>query len=377
MIRISYIIVAMLTLSLSACAQSNKWKTVINKNNGEKLAIPCENIDSITFVNNDDIELSNKKVEVKKIYGDGSTYCAFTSLIKREGTYYLAFREASTHVSPGDYGIIRVLSSNDGDVWNLKQTIKADEIDLRDPDLSVMPDGRLMIVCGARMMVNNAYVTRTYVSFEQGDGFFCTPFPAKIPEEAMSAQCSWLWRLSWYEGVGYGVCYGGDKLILLKTIDGINFDTVSPITINGQPSECQMKFKKDGSAIMLVRRDEGGKTKGYMGQSEYPYSNWTWKELEIYLAGEDFLIDNNRLVVATRMTQNIGQRTAVWFGDFDGNFNWCYTLPYGGLISNMGDTAYAGMLSENGEYWISYYAIYEGEKPCIFMVKLPKNLIAY
>lgn len=72
------------------------------------------------------------------------------------------------------------------------------------------------------------------------------------------------------------------------------------------------------------------------------------------------------------MTQNIGDRTAVWFGSSLGNFDRCFMLPYGGE-GGKGDTAYAGILNEVGAYWISYYAIHDGEKPSIYLVKLPKQ----
>ena len=158
----------------------------------------------------------------------------------------------------------------------------------------------------------------------------------------------------------------------------MNYNKVTDIYIPGIPSESQIHFKKDGTAIMLVRREQGGdKAKGFMGESHPPYTKWEWTELDIYLAGHDFLIDENGIVVVTRLSQSIGQRTVAWYGDEDGNFEWCQTLPYGGHISDTGDTAYASILKEGNEYWISYYAIQEDEKPSIFFVKIPRRNFTY
>ena len=316
------------------------------------------------------------KVTVSKVYGDGSTYCAFTSIVKRGDSYYVAFREGKTHAYDGDYGIIKILKSSDGTTWERFYDISAETIDLRDPDLSVKPDGKLQLHCGARILTDEGvYITKTYYADEDSDGF-TNPEPVIMPKDITWDATSWIWRLTWHNNVGYGVSYGSDKLVLLKTRDGRQFETIGSLSISGQPTECRIRFKDDGTAIMLVRRDQAGMNKGYMGKSMPPYKVWEWKELNIYIAGEDFLIDGDRIILATRMTQNIGSWTAVWFGDNAGNFNWCYTLPFG-CTKIAGDTAYAGMLNEDDEILISYHAVSNGDKPSIFLARIPKAIISF
>ena len=328
-----------------------------------------------TLENEGTLDSMTPNTSVNKIYGDGSTYCAFTSLVKRANVYYLAFREGISHVAPGDYGVIRIMSSLDGESWDLIQTLSVNNIDLRDPNISIMPDGKLLILCGARMLTeDDTYITRTYYSIENSNNHFSPPQLVDLPQEVCWDECSWVWRLSWQDEVGYGVCYGDGGITLVKTIDGNSFDVVKHLDIIGEPNECQIRFADDKTAYMMVRRsgETGRGLNGYMGISNPPYDQWKWKELSIYLAGQDFIIDKNRIIVATRMTQNVGDRTSVWFGNLLGEFNWCYTLPYGGE-SGKSDTAYAGLLDEEKEYWVSYYAIHEGEKPSIYLVKLSKN----
>lgn len=376
--RYYIILTCAILLPLVALAQRENPVMKIHRGGEITRSFPVSEIDSITFgaAEGEVIEPSYSELKVKHVYGDGATYCAFTSLIKRDGIYYLAFREAETHVAPGDYGVIRIMQSTDGDTWMMKQTLMANEIDLRDPDLSIMPNGKLMLICGARLLdkAKNLYVTRTYCAFENEDGLFSYVQPANLPIEVQWETSSWVWRVTWHKGVGYGVCYGGG-LSLLKTTNGMDFELINHLDISGNPNECQIRFSDNGTAYMLVRRSgkDGRGTLGYLGKSVYPYEDWEWMELGVYIAGEDFVIDGNKLVVCTRMTQNIGDRTSVWFGNLEGQFNWCYTLPYGGEMGKS-DTAYAGMLNEDNEYWVSYYAIHEGEKPSIYIARLPKNV---
>lgn len=324
------------------------------------------------------LESVQPRVTVSKVYGDGSSYCAFTSMVKRGDSYYMAFREGETHVADNDYGIIRILKSTDGSTWSTMQILSVNNIDLRDPNLSVMPDNRLLLLCGARGLSDNSiYVTRTYKAIETKEDRFETPEIVNLPNEIQWETCSWVWRLTWNKDIGYGVCYGNESPVLLKTKDGLNYEKVCNLDIPGDPSECRIRFKNDGTAIMLVRRDQGSTSiRGVLGFSKVPYLNWEWNELNVSIAGEEFLIDEDRIIVATRMTQNIGSWTAIWFGDDRGSFNWCYTLPYGGT-SFRGDTGYAGMINERDEYWVSYYAKDEGEKPSVFLVKIPKVLVAF
>lgn len=324
----------------------------------------------------DESKITKPKIIVNKVYGDETNYCSFTSLIKRDDVYYVAFRVGKTHASDGDYGIIRILRSLDCSNWEEFCTLSVDNIDLRDPDLCVLPDGKIQVHCGARILTKQGvYVTQTYYADEDNNGF-TEPAPIEMPTDIVWEATSWIWRTTWRNGIGYGVCYGSNKLILLKTFDGHSYKTVTPLTILGEPSECRIRFKEDGTAIMLVRRDQNGMNRGYMGKSSSPYIDWEWKELSIYLAGEDFLIDEEKVIIATRMIQNIGSWTALWFGNVEGDFNWCYTLPFG-CTKNAGDTAYAGMLNEKNEYIISYHAVDSGDKPSVFLARIPKHFTSF
>jgi hypothetical protein len=70
-------------------------------------------------------------------------HSAFTDLIRFRERWFLAFREASTHVS-GD-GAIRILTSFDFQDWQDLARITHPGGDLRDPKLCETPDGQIML----------------------------------------------------------------------------------------------------------------------------------------------------------------------------------------------------------------------------------------
>ena len=328
-------------------------------------------------VGNNISEENIASVTVQRVYGSGDTYCAFTSVLEHEGSYYIAFREGETHVQDGDYGVIRILKSTDGEKWNLYQTIKSDNVDLRDPNLSEMPNGNMLLICGARRKTETGeFSTSTYYSIEEKGGVFADVEETIIPVEFEGALCRWIWRLTWNNDEGYGVIYGkrdGKYYVsLLKTTNGKEYEKVTDFNVPGEPTETKVRFMQDGTMIALVRR--GYKEKGYMGKSKPPYTEWNWQELSIYLAGQDFIIDGDNIICSTRLSTNIEERTAIWYGDINGNFQWNYILPSSGTNS---DTAYSSILKKDGEIWISYYSMHESQKPCIYLAKIPMMALPF
>src|SRR5690554_6264444 len=80
--------------------------------------------------------------QVSKIW-DKADHNAFTDLIRFNDAFYCTFREASGHVvNPGqENGSIRVIKSPDGKEWKSVALLKKEGLDLRDPKLSIRPDG--------------------------------------------------------------------------------------------------------------------------------------------------------------------------------------------------------------------------------------------
>src|SRR5438045_4646427 len=123
---------------------------------------------------------------------DAGRHNAFTDLVRFGGRWFCTFREADAHV--GGDGKLRVLSSADGTRWESVALLAEAGIDLRDPKLSVTPDGRLMVVAGGSVYEGKTLKGRQpRVAFSK-DGKEWTA-PQRVLTEG-----EWLWRGRWDRG---------------------------------------------------------------------------------------------------------------------------------------------------------------------------------
>ena len=98
-------------------------------------------------------------VSVTKIWDRGE-HNAFTDLIHFRHRWWCTFREGKGHA--GDIGKVRIIVSSDGVMWASAALVAQDGIDLRDPKLSIIPDGRLMLIMGGSVYDDKGtYQTRT------------------------------------------------------------------------------------------------------------------------------------------------------------------------------------------------------------------------
>lgn len=97
------------------------------------------------------------------------------------------------------------------------------------------------------------------------------------------------------------------------------------------------------NTIAIIRKDSDNH-KGYIGYSEPPYTEWNWKGLDVIMAGQDFIIDNEVIMCVFRnFIWGGGYNTNAYFGTTEGIFDWCCILP------SAGDTGYAGICDEGKE----------------------------
>ena len=89
-------------------------------------------------------------------------HSAFVDLIRFRARFYCAFREGSGHVpgEKGSDGAVRVIVSSDGEEWASAAHIVEEGVDLRDPKLSVTPDGRIMVVMGGSVYDGKKLLSR-------------------------------------------------------------------------------------------------------------------------------------------------------------------------------------------------------------------------
>ena len=97
-------------------------------------------------------------LSVAKIWDQGA-HNAFTDLLRFDDRWWCTFREAEEH-GPS-IGTVRVITSEDGADWQSVAVLEEQEVDLRDPKLSVTPDGRLMLVMGGCVYGSGEHGTRS------------------------------------------------------------------------------------------------------------------------------------------------------------------------------------------------------------------------
>ena len=316
----------------------------------------------LVIVNVDQPVSTPTLVAVARIW-DAGEHNAFTDLIRWRNRWYCTFREGDRHV--GGDGRIRVLASDDGDRWTSIALISESGIDLRDPKLSIMPDDRLMIVAGGSVYEGTRYLGRQPRVMFSSDGRTWST-PQRILEEG-----DWLWRVTWHEGLAYGVTYKAEAAgsewtaTLVSSADGRTFHPLTTFAVPGKPNETTLRFMPDGEMVALVRR-EGGNRFAWLGRGRPPYTSWTWREIPHQVGGPNFIQLPNGDLWASGRRYPGGPKTVIARLTLDGGYEPALTLPSGG------DTSYAGMVWYEGLLWVSYYASHEG-KTAIYLarVKLP------
>lgn len=294
-------------------------------------------------------------LESRKIW-DAGGHNAFTDLVHFKGRWFCVFREGKSHISPD--GAIRIITSKDGAQWAPAALITSTEADLRDPKLTVSPDGRLMLSAAAvrHQSANATYHTQVWTS---SDGAAWSP-PREIGDGEF-----WLWRITWLRKVAYAVGYstvGQASVRLYRSPDGVHFDPlVANLYDQGEPNETSLLFANDNSALCLLRRDAGN---ALLGASRPPYREWTWKDLGKRFGGPHMLrLPDGRIVAAGRLHDGKERTGLCWLDPAAGTLTEFLALPSGG------DTSYPGLVYADGVLWVSYYSSHEG-KTSIYLAKV-------
>jgi hypothetical protein len=314
-------------------------------------------------------------VEVSKIW-DNSSHSAFTSLIQFKGDYYCSFREGESHIFDKEgkaEGKVRIIKSSDGVHWESVALLNKNGYDLRDPKLSITSTGKLMVIIGGSIYEDKKLTGRIpQVSFSEDGHVFTDPVPVRINDSAGNG-IDWIWRVTWEDEVGYAAMYSlidNDEasLWLLSTKDGINFNLITRFDIPGFPNEATIRFDANGDMLMMVRREKGNQ-KGYWGRSSEPFTEWTWKEMDMRLGGPDFIsLEDGLIVMGTRSHYTSFPKTVLLTGKGSEKFQEVYVLPSGG------DTSYPGFIVVGDQLWVSYYSTHETPLATVYLAKIPLDI---
>ncbi len=309
-------------------------------------------------------EVQAQHIKTKRIWKE-APHSAFTSLIFFDGNYYCAFREANTHVDKNgnDNGVIRILKSANTKKWKTFDLVQKEGFDLRDPMLSITPEGKIMLLMGASVHKNNITTSIcSHIAFASPNSIFDFPQPITTDYEANR---KWLWKIIWYKNIAYGFVYG-DSFRLLSSLDGVHYQTVKEFDIQGSPNETDLCFEKNGQLTAMIRR-----AKNYQGLtaiSEAPYKDWQFKECGYELGGPDIiLIENGKKLITSRFISTKGNKTVLFELKKDNLLYPILTLPSGG------DCSYADAILQSDTLYISYYSNHI-IKASIYLATIPKKI---
>jgi len=316
----------------------------------------------------------SKELLVKKIWSV-SKHSAFTSMIYSKGKFYCTFRESSVGHIPGKKtgegdGEIRVISSLNGEHWESVALVKNKGFDLRDSKISEMPDGRLMLTIGGSIYVDGILKELVpQVSFSNADGmFFSEPQPVNI-DPLIKTTRDWLWRVTWFNGIGYGLVYSAFEnepwqLSLLKTTDGINYHLLEKFDMGDKkPNEATVRFLKNGEMKIFLRCESAN---AQLGSSKPPYTSWQWTDLGCSAGGPDMIVlpDDNIIFAHRNYKEHVS--TVISILDDKKQLMPVLSLP------SAGDTSYPGLVIHDGFLWISYYSQHEETPTAITSIYLAK-----
>ena len=313
-------------------------------------------------------------VSVRCIW-DRAPWNGNSDLIRFRDRWFCTFREAEGHFAGSlgrrDDGLVRVIVSDDGEDWVSAAVLGEVGVDLRDPHLSITPDGRLMVVVGGSYFDDSRCTNRrTKVSFSN-DGLDWTPLVPVLGDQ------QWLWRVTWHEGKAYGINrhiptptrgpsdpYGHTRdrsALLVVSDDGIHYEDVAGIDVPG-PDESTLRFTESGEMIAMVRTVSisDAPFHGWIGHSRPPYQDWEWTETGHRFGGPDFtILPDGSMWAGSRgfpadTPKGPGAGTVILAKMTTHSFEPVITLPSGG------DCSYPGLVWHGGLLWVSYYSSHEG-----------------
>jgi len=289
-------------------------------------------------------------LETSRRIWDEAPHNAFTDLIRHGDQWLCVFREGKGHVSPD--GAIRVIASPDGQVWKSKARLTHPQADLRDPKITLAPNGDLFLTGAAAWHQPNPARHLT-LAWRSKDGISWGE-PVAIGDTNI-----WLWRVTAHHQTLWSVGYGtaGNKLTRLYRCDeGGTFEPWVPTLFDmGYPNETGLHVLPDETMFCLLRRDEAPHT-GLLGRSRPPYRDWTWTDLGMRIGGPNFLVLPDGRAHAVVRFYDGKVRTSLCALDLQkGTLTEQLALPSGG------DTSYAGMAWHGERLWISYYSSHEGK----------------
>lgn len=279
-----------------------------------------------------------------KLIWKGDTHAAFTTLVYYNNYLYCAFRNANQHADTDgkDNGKICIIRSKDGDEWESFLTVKVSDYDLRDPQLSVTPSGELLLLTEKVQYKEGHAVNRnTAVTFIKED---CSFTPISSIHFDTYNNWNWIWNIEWIDGIAYGFCYI-PFFGLVKSEDGINYELVEKIHLDGNPSEASVAKLDKNHLLAIVRRD----SLAALGIYNLTDKQWRWKNCD-EMIGCPKIIKAKRNFLVVGRSYKYGLQTTLY--KFSKNKQELVPIE---RIQGDKDCSYPGIVYKNRKLCISYH----------------------
>lgn len=311
------------------------------------------------------------KFSLKKISG-AAPHSAFTDLCYWHGFLFCCFREASNHVSPD--GRINILKLDSNGKVLAKARIIEQCTDLRDPKLTVHPNGKLCL-----LLWRNMYDSDGHLVNSKAASYFSSDGHSWSGARELGDSHWWLWRTRWHhvyhpaaeqwDSAAYGFAYNrGANAIHLYSGDplkAMRLQKANVLSLEkhglGYPNESDMIFTGN-TAWAIVRRDADSYS-AQLGHSKWPFNRWEWHDLEQYLGGPCMLkLEDGGIVVAARVWENQQLFTSLFRLNIETrSLRKLVDLP------SAGDNSYPGLAAIENKLLLSYYSSHQDQKSQIYL----------
>jgi hypothetical protein len=305
----------------------------------------------------------------KKI-GNKADHNAFVDLCAFKQQLFCCYREAKNHVS-ADGRICILTLDTEGNVLQSCR-IAMPKTDLRDPKITVTPDGNILLIAYARQTsINNPKIDSRNLTWVSQTGHSWSS------AKEFADRGWWLWRVRWHKNQAYGFAYNRKQnaINLYSGNPRRSFLLHQPFALSlhkhkkGYPNESDLIFDNN-NAFAIVRRDADSYS-AQLGHSTFPYNKWRWISLGRYIGGPVMLrLDDNCALVAGRIVKQGKLVTGLLKMNLsNGNLQELMILP------SAGDNSYPGLVLRDGMLYVSYYSSHEDNKSSVYLANIDINLL--
>ncbi len=294
-------------------------------------------------------------VETRRIW-EHAPHNALPDMLWQANQMWCVLREAESRES--NHGLLRVIKSADGITWESMAEFKSDVEDLRDPCLTLTPDGRLMLVATGVRLHPKTQTHQSYAWFTKDGFIWSNPIP-------IADSNYWLWRVTWQRNICYGIgfaCGPQKNTRLYRSLNGREFHPVMEALVSGgDPSEASLIFQSDQKALCLLQRTP---FTGLLGTATPPYRDWQWQDTKMCISNPRLYPLPGGKIAAAICLHTPADRVTLCLADTKtGLLEECLDLPSGG------DTGYPGVVWHQGFLWVVYHSSH-AEKTAVYLSKI-------